>query len=231
MLLTDTKVDGLRAKDKPYTLSDKNPSLKPGALAIKVSPLQGGKANKGSKAWVYTYKLLDPIAGNPKKKRIGLGAYPAVSLAAARAKAMEKAALVGAGKDPQEARQEAINEARALAKRASLKDVVETYVAGLEADALKNERGGVSAASVRSMVKRYVYSHKSLPDTIAADITPADISTLLARAVEMRKQVKEKDENGKALIVDGKPVMVDRGKGNKTTQARLRQALHAPMKT
>jgi hypothetical protein len=63
--LTDTALRALRAKEKPYRVTDAR------GLAIEVAPT-------GSKLWRYRYRF----AG--KETLLSLGEYPAVSLAAAR---------------------------------------------------------------------------------------------------------------------------------------------------
>lgn len=214
-MLTDTQIAGLKSKDKPYNINDKNPSLKPGGLAIRVRALKNDKTGKGSKDWVYTYTLENPATGKPQKKRISLGPYPAVSLSQARGKAAQNASELANGIDPQQARKARTEAIRQAANRATLKQLLEVYLRGLEARAKDNGRGEISAKSVRSMVERYVYSHDTLPDKPAADISPTDISSLLKRAIDNRKQVKRAGKK------------VDVGSGNKTTQKRLRQAIHA----
>ncbi len=214
-MLTDTQVAGLRAKDKPYNINDKNPALKPGGLAVRVRPLKSDKTGKGSKDWIYTYTVDNARTGGPQKKRISLGPYPAVSLSQARTKAADKAAELANGIDPQQARQERKETARLAANRATLKQLLEVYLTGLETRAQESGRGAISAKSIRSIVERYVYTHDNLPDMPATEVSSTDISSLLKRTVDNRKQVKRAG------------VMVDVGSGNKTTQKRLRQALHA----
>lgn len=60
----------------------------------------------GTRSWIYRYSL------DSKRREMGLGPFPAISLAAARASASEARALVKGGRDPIDARE---------AKRAALR--------------------------------------------------------------------------------------------------------------
>ena len=53
----------------------------------------------GSRSWIYRYSFLS------KRREMGLGPFPAIGLAAARASASEARALVKAGQDPIAARE------------------------------------------------------------------------------------------------------------------------------
>ena len=82
--LTDLQVKSASARDKEFVLSDGN------GLYLRVRP--------SSRTWLYRYKQYG------KQVKLGLGAYPTVSLAAARRKAEEEAKRLAGGDDPKEAR-------------------------------------------------------------------------------------------------------------------------------
>jgi integrase len=65
IMLTDTLIKSLKAKDKSYSISDAN------GLYIEITP-------KGSKYWRQSYRF------NGKQKKLAHGVYPRVSLAKAR---------------------------------------------------------------------------------------------------------------------------------------------------
>jgi hypothetical protein len=83
MPLTDTAIRNAKPADKPIRLFDG------GGLYVEVAPA-GGK-------W---WRLKYPFGG--KEKRISLGVYPDVPLAAARKKRDEARELLAAGSDPGE---------------------------------------------------------------------------------------------------------------------------------
>ncbi len=87
--LTNTEVSNAKAKSKVYTLSDG------GGLQLRIKP-------NGSKAW-----LLDYYRPYTKIRTcISFGAYPALSLASARAKREEAKALLAQNIDPKDHREE-----------------------------------------------------------------------------------------------------------------------------
>lgn len=94
--LTNTEVNQAKPKNKVYTLSDG------GGLQLRV------KTN-GSKAWLLDYRR--PYT--KVRTSLSFGAYPAVSLAAARAKRDEARALLAQDIDPQEHRDERARETEA----------------------------------------------------------------------------------------------------------------------
>ncbi|MFA6058600.1 MAG: integrase arm-type DNA-binding domain-containing protein [Taibaiella sp.] len=81
MILTDTKIRTIKARDKAYKLTDGK------GLFLLISPT-------GSKYWRFKYRF----AG--KEKLIALGVYPEVSLAQARAKRDEARKLLANDTDP-----------------------------------------------------------------------------------------------------------------------------------
>jgi len=83
--LTNTEVERSKPKEKEYNLSDGN------RLTLRI------KSN-GSKLWLFNY--YHPIT--KKRTNIGLGAYPALSLAQARSIRDQYNTLLAQGIDPQE---------------------------------------------------------------------------------------------------------------------------------
>ncbi len=88
MPLTETKVRNAKAQDKPYRLTDG------GGMYLEV-------ATTGSKYWRWKYRF------DGKEKRLALGVYPEVTLAAARLKRdAQRKLLKERGSDPLQARRE-----------------------------------------------------------------------------------------------------------------------------
>lgn len=81
MALTDTNIRNLKSSGVPTKHSDG------GGLHVLLTP-------NGSKLWRLSYRF------EGKQKTLALGAYPAVSLAAARKRREEAKALLAAGTDP-----------------------------------------------------------------------------------------------------------------------------------
>ena len=89
MPLTDKACHNATAAGKPYKRH-----ADAGGLYLEVTAA-------GSKRWRWKYRI------GPKEKRLALGLYPAVSLAAARRKRDDARKLLDAGTDPGEARKDA----------------------------------------------------------------------------------------------------------------------------
>jgi integrase len=88
MPLTDTKARNAKAKNKPYRIADS------GGLYLEVTPT-------GSRYWRWKYRF------DGKEKRLALGVYPDVTLAAARIKRdAQRKILKEQGNDPLQARRE-----------------------------------------------------------------------------------------------------------------------------
>ena len=87
--LTDAKIKNAKPREKVYKLSDGD------GLYLEVTPV-------GSKLWRIGY----PQA-NGKKNRLALGAYPVVTLAAAREKRLRVTQQIEAGTDPAQAQRAA----------------------------------------------------------------------------------------------------------------------------
>lgn len=85
MPLTDVAIRKAAPREKPYRLADS------GGMYLEVSPT-------GGKYWRLKYRFLG------KEKRLALGVYPDVSLAAAREKRDDARKKLAAGVDPSEAK-------------------------------------------------------------------------------------------------------------------------------
>lgn len=83
-MLNDTKIKGLKSKEKRYKISDGD------NLYIQVMP-------SGTKTFIYEFKSKE----SGKYKRISLGSYPAVSLLKAREKRLEFQKMLVSGLEPQ----------------------------------------------------------------------------------------------------------------------------------
>lgn len=103
---------------------------------------------RGAKSWIYRYKL------HGRARYMGLGSYPAVSLADARGKAAEARRLQLAGVDPIQARKQERDRARLESARAlTFKDAAQQYIAAHEA----GWRNAKHAAQWRSTLENYAY--------------------------------------------------------------------------
>ncbi len=90
--LTDTSIKQAKKREKEYNLSDGN------GLHLRVKPV-------GSKLWILNY--TNRATG--KRSNLGLGTYPAVSLATARKLTQEYQTHIAEGKDPKSIKAEKLN--------------------------------------------------------------------------------------------------------------------------
>lgn len=137
----DTKtLDALKPRDARYRVSDS------GGLLLEVSPT-------GAKVWLCRVTVYG------KRRDIGLGGYPAVSLKAARDAARTAREKAKAGTDPQEDRDRA-REARQAARAAALASEAHTFEAVAETCIMslspgwKNDR---TAELWRTSLDRFAY--------------------------------------------------------------------------
>ncbi|MBC7702986.1 MAG: integrase arm-type DNA-binding domain-containing protein [Rhodoferax sp.] len=96
--LTDLKVRSAKKREKAYKLADG------GGLYLEVTPA-------GAKLWRLKYRQL-----NGKENKLHFGAYPDVSLVAARERRDAARTLLGAGIDPGQARDAEAQKARAISE-------------------------------------------------------------------------------------------------------------------
>ncbi|RAP56180.1 integrase arm-type DNA-binding domain-containing protein [Oleiagrimonas sp. MCCC 1A03011] len=157
-MLSDAKVRAMKPREKVYRVADAN------GLCVEVRPT-------GAKLWRYRYRH----AGKPSM--LGLGEYPLMSLAEARAERDKARALVKAGTNPAHV---------AKAERAALQERAEVTFAAVALEFVaKREREGMGAGSVaraRRLVEKDLASIGCLP---VADVTaPLLLSAL--RKMEAR---------------------------------------------
>lgn len=81
--LSTTQVSKAKPAEKEYSLADGN------GLYLRIKP-------NGSKLWLFNY--IHPIT--KKRKNVGLGIFPDITLASAREKTREMRTLVAEGIDP-----------------------------------------------------------------------------------------------------------------------------------
>jgi hypothetical protein len=149
-MLTDTKLRTLKAKATLYRVADTN------GLCIEVR-------TNGARVWRYRYRY----AG--KASMVGLGEYPAVSLAEARAERDRLRMLVKGGANPAHV---------ARVERAAKLEHAETTFAAVAAEWLaKRAKEGLSVGSVkreRRLIEKDLASIGSLP--VADVVIPPQVS-------------------------------------------------------
>ncbi len=121
MPLTDIAIRNARSRDKPYKLTDQR------GLYLLIQPA-------GGKLWRYKYKQYG------KEKKLSLGIYPKVSLAAARKLAEKARDRIAEGHDPV-AEKKMQKAAAILSAATTFEGIAEEYIA-------KTEREGRSAPTV-----------------------------------------------------------------------------------
>ncbi len=126
-------------------------------LGLRVSP-------SGVKAWFYIYRAK----GSPKKIRLTLGRYPALSLADAREIVLEKSLMVSRGQNP-------ANEQRALKSASDFSDLAVEYI---EKHAKEHKRSWREDERVITRDLLPVWAHMK-----AQDITRRDVIALLDKIV------------------------------------------------
>lgn len=119
--LSATEVKEAKPKNKEYILTDGQ------GLNLRISP-------KGSKIWIFNYSV--PII--KKRTNLTIGAYPAISLAEARAKREEFRALLAQGIDPKVDKQRQQEELENR-NRNTFYSMAESYFNGIYQQKAKNE--------------------------------------------------------------------------------------------
>lgn len=114
MALSDTSIRAAKPKDKPYKMADA------GGLFLLVNPT-------GSKLWRLKYRI------DGREKLLAIGAYPAVALAAARAKRDEAKTLLASGTDPSQVQKES-RKAEEDARNNTFRLVADEYLAKLRSE-------------------------------------------------------------------------------------------------
>lgn len=148
-MLTDAKIKAAKATGKRYEMVD-------GAgLYLDVTPT-------GSKIWRYRYRVLG------RREKVTIGSYPAITLAEARARALEMAALVARDRSP--ARE--LGRERQKSKEAgTVAELAELYRVDLT-KRTKNEE-------VKAAWQFSAYIVPKLGRMPLVDITPTDVLSFL----------------------------------------------------
>jgi integrase len=155
--LTDKRVRQSKPREKPYNLYDA------GGLYLTVAPT-------GGKWWRLKYRH----AG--KEKRIGLGTYPEVTLAAARAARDAARHEVHAGKDPGLTRRK-----EAMRQKVAAGNTFDAVAR--EWLAVKNS-GWVASQQTKERRRLELHAFPWIGKTPIADLTAANIRPLLDRLVK-----------------------------------------------
>ena len=163
-MLTETKIRALKPHGKLYRVADTK------GLCIEVPPT-------GSKLWRFRYRY------NGKARMLGLGAWPAVSLAKARERRDEARQLVAAGADP------------SAERRAEKAADADTFEAIAREWLSRREVSEATAAKDAWLVEKVAIP--ALGDRPIAAITSPEVLTMLRRyedagKLETAKRIKVK---------------------------------------
>lgn len=153
MALSDTKVRTLKPRDKLYKVADDR------GLYVEVRP-------NGSKLWRFRYHL------HGKDKRIALGAYPIVGLAAARQRRDDAQRQVEQGVDPVASRRREKLTAAVIAAN-SFGDVAKEYIEKIT----KDGRADATLEKARWLLKQL----SPLAKLPIADIKPLEVLAALKK--------------------------------------------------
>lgn len=173
--LTEAAVERYRRPLKERTeVSDTEPGL-----FLWITP-------NGTKSWVVVYRLAGGAGTRTVRRKMALGRYPKLGVAAARLAAREVMELAASGIDPEvQAAEAKAAEARAEAERraGSFRAVAEEYVAAMKAGKLVGGRkrpvAMTTANGRESLLDRMVLS--DLGDKPLAEISPQMIARVLSR--------------------------------------------------
>ncbi len=150
--LTDRTLKALSTQKETEEYVDDD--FRQGEFGVRIS-------NLGRKSFFLRYRV------NGKRRRLPLGTYPSISLADARAKALENVAGVHEGKDPAKVRKEA-------RKAGTVEDLFDTFMEQKERTLVHS-----TMLNYRSMWNRDC--KPTLADMKAADVQKAHIIELLDR--------------------------------------------------
>ncbi len=169
-MLTDAKVRSAKPRPKSYKLVDAN------RLFLLVTP-------SGGKLWRWNYYY------DGKQKSMAFGAYPAVSLADARAKRDEAHGLLSDGCDPAVAKKLAI-EANIEASRQTFERVAREWYGNA-----RTQWASIHAADIIRSLERDVFP--TIGDLPIAHLTPPIILAVLREievrgAIETAKRVRQR---------------------------------------
>lgn len=154
-VLTDAKLRALKRKDRLYRVADRD------GLCVEVPPV-------GALRWRFRYRFAN------KAKMIGLGVYPAVSLAMARERLNDARSLVAKGIDPSAERQ--------ASKRSLEKGQVENapnFRAVAEQWMARQQVAEVTASKSRWIFEKFLFP--DLGDRPISEITARELLTVLRK--------------------------------------------------
>jgi integrase len=120
-MLTDKAIRDAKPRMSVYRLRDSNVVAR--GFGVTIAP-------SGAKGFFLSF--TSPEDG--KRKQVAIGRFPQMSLREARLKAAELRAEVDAGKDPAIEKRQAISDRMELRALGTLGDLIDLYVADLEAD-------------------------------------------------------------------------------------------------
>ena len=154
-MLTDLKIKALRPRDAVYRVADKQ------GLVIEVPPT-------GSLRWRYRYRHRG------KAKMLGLGTYPAVTLATARQKLTDARRLVQQGVDPSAERKQA---KQAIVETAAV--VADTFNAIAHDWMAARDVAEITALKTRWIIETFLTP--DLGQRTIGEITPRELLTVLRK--------------------------------------------------
>ena len=167
MPLSDLTVRAAKPAEKTLKLSD-------GAgLQLWVTPA-------GSKLWNLAYRI------DGKQKKLAIGAYPAVGLAMARAKALAAKTMLASGLDP--------SQQKRLGKLASAASQANTFEAIAEELLSKKKREGKAENTLSKLEWLYRLAGEGLGRRPASEITAPEVLAVLRKV-----EVKGRHETAKRL--------------------------------
>jgi integrase len=158
--LTDTAIRNAKPREKPFKLFDG------GGLYLEVSPA-------GGKLWRLKYRF------GGKEKLLALGAWPEVSLSAARQQRLEARALLAQGIDPG-----AVRKAKKLRQKALAENTFEAVAREWDARYLSNRAKSHRDKVIRRL-ETYVFPY--LGHRPIAEITALEILTCVRRIEALNK--------------------------------------------
>lgn len=200
--LTDAKVSKAKPKPKPYKLMDG------GGLFLLVKP-------EGGRYWRLAYRH------GGKHKAIGLGVYPAVTLADARTQREAAKALLAQGIDPSEARQAEKRQTEA-ANATTFEAVTREWWER------KHRTEVVETHAGRNLRRLEMYLFPAIGKRPMAEITPAELLAALQR-IENRGTL-ETARRVRTLAGQIFRYAIPSGRANRDIAADLRDALQTPKK-
>jgi integrase len=200
MPLTDTAIRKAAPRDKPYKLADG------GGLYLEVMPT-------GSRYWRLKYRV------DGKEKRLALGVYPDVPLAAARSGREDARRMLAQGRDPS-----ADKKAAKLAKIEAMAVTIETFEVVARAWMARQDVAEVTANKTRWLLETFLFP--DLGSRPIAGISARDLLDVLRKVEATGKLETAKRAKIKAGQVFRYAIL--EGKADADPTASLRGALKPP---